>query len=71
LGIFAVDMNIYNLSINHKEQIVEAIGGTSFSVTNNPSLKASLYTDFLQVNNSFDVPPIASTICSLWLIERL
>ena len=29
LGIFAVDMNIYNHIINHKEPIFKAIGGTS------------------------------------------
>jgi hypothetical protein len=29
LGIFAVDMNIYNHIINHKEHIFETIGGTS------------------------------------------
>jgi hypothetical protein len=38
-----------------------------FSVTNNPNLKASLYTDFLQVNNSFDVCPIVVKIISLWV----
>ena len=29
LGIFAVDMNIYNIIMNHKEQIDNLIGGTS------------------------------------------
>ena len=29
LGIFAVDMNIYNIIMNHKEQIDKLIGGTS------------------------------------------
>jgi hypothetical protein len=38
-----------------------------FSVTNAPSLEASLYTDFLQVNNSFDVCPIVVKIISLWV----
>jgi hypothetical protein len=29
LGVFAVDMNIYNYIIKHKESIFKAIGGTS------------------------------------------